>query len=447
MTFDRKRVALLPALLLVVASFSLVSCGSGGPKIAAPPSGVTTRVLASQSAASPTAFPGLIIVDGAIDTLARANEINAGISPGLIAISPDRTTVIAFDSATNNAQVIGTPRENRIGAIPLGGPTTSMVALDTGFGYAAVPSASFNGPNAPPPGAVEVMNLTAGGLTATINVPSAQTVVASPDGTQLLVFSNDSDAVTIIYPLFVNTNNTPDTTTLSGFDRPVYGVFSADGSTAYVLNCGAQCGGTQASVQILNMSTTPPTVGALIPVNGATIGLLSGSTLYVAGKGTPAGPLCSSITNATPTAATYCGALDLVDLTTMQDPYYNNPAAEIAITDGYHDRIDMSINGQLFIGSYGCSTIGNVSNPQGEVRGCLSIFNTTNAKVVIPPDNGDVTGLQSFTTRDVEYVVEGGKLRVYDTLTDSLLPPNDFLQAGTIIITGYITDVKAIDFF
>ena len=73
------------------------------------------------------------------------------------------------------------------------------------------------------------------------------------------------------------------------------------------------------------------------------------------------------------------------------------------------------------------------------MRGCLSIFNTTNAKVVIPPDNGDVTGLQSFTTRDVEYVVEGGKLRVYDTLIDSLLPPNDFLQAGTIIITGYIT--------
>ena len=116
LTFDRKRVALLPALLLVVASFSLVSCGSGGPKIAAPPSGVTTRVLASQSAASPTAFPGLIIVDGAIDTLVRANEINAGISPGLMAISPDRTTVIAFDSATNNAQVIGTPRENRIGS-------------------------------------------------------------------------------------------------------------------------------------------------------------------------------------------------------------------------------------------------------------------------------------------------------------------------------------------
>ena len=183
------------------------------------------------------------------------------------------------------------------------------------------------------------------------------------------------------------------------------------------------------------------------PVNGATIGFLSGSTLYVAGKGTPTGPLCASI-NSAPTAAQFCGTLDLVDLTTMQDPYYNNPATEIAITDGYHDRIDMSVNGQLFIGSQACTTVGNVDNPQGgEVRGCLSIYNTSNGNVVIPPDNGDVTGLQSFTTRDVEYVAEGGNLRVYDTLIDELIPPNDFIETGTIIITGQIIDLKAIDFF
>jgi hypothetical protein len=81
------------------------------------------------------------------------------------------------------------------------------------------------------------------------------------------------------------------------------------------------------------------------------------------------------------------------------------------------------------------------------VRGCLAIFNTTNGQVVIPPDNGDVTGLQSFTSRDVEYVAEGGNLRVYDTRIDSLIPANDYIETGTILITGYIVDVKAIDFF
>ena len=448
--FDRTRVAFLPVLLLV-AAFSLVSCGgASGPTISKPPSGVTTRVLASQSVASPTAFPGLVIVDGEIDVRIRAASISAGSSPGLMAISPDRQTVIAFNSAVNSwaAEIVSTPKEAQTGSISLPGPTTSMVALDSGFGYAAVPSAPFEA--GPSPGAVVVMNLAfSGGIAATLSVPNAQTIVSSPDGTQLLVFSGESEishAVTVLYPLLVNTG-TPATVTLSGFDSPVYGVFSADGGTAYILNCGPQCGGTQPSVQILNMTTTPPTVGAVIPVNGATIGFLSGSTLYVAGKGTPTGPLCASIPSDASTAATYCGTLDLVNLTTMQDPYYNNPATEIAITDGYHDRIDMSVNGQLFVGSYGCTNVGNVNNPQGEVRGCLSIYNTTNAAVVIPPDNGDVTGLQSFTTRDVEYVAEGGNLRVYDTLIDSLLPANDYIQTGTIFITGQIVDVKAIDFF
>ncbi|MGA7929938.1 MAG: hypothetical protein WCA20_28570 [Candidatus Sulfotelmatobacter sp.] len=446
MNFERNKVAFLPALLLV-ASFSFVGCG-GGPSTAtsSSTSSLTTRVVASQSVSSPTAFPGLLIIDGEIDTLVRGGEIGAGTSPGLMAMSPDRTVVLAFNSVVNNWSVgiVATGKETQSGTIPLPGPTTSMVALDTGFGYAAVPSAPFEA--GPSPGAVEVMNLTAGSLAATISIPNAQTVASSPDGSQLLVFSGDSDVVTIMAPLLVNTGN-PVTTTLSGFDRPVNAVFSADGSTAYVLNCGAQCGGTQASVQILNLSATPPALGALIPVNGATIGFLAGSTLYVAGTGTSTGPLCTSIPSAAPTAATYCGTLDLVDLTTMQDPYYNNPATEIAITDGYHDRIDMSFNGQLFIGSHGCTNIGNVYNPQGEVRGCLSIFNTTNATVVIPPDNGDATGLQSFTSRDVEYVAEGGNLRVYDTLIDSLMPPNNYIETGTIIITGYIIDVKAIDFF
>jgi hypothetical protein len=65
---------------------------------------------------------------------------------------------------------------------------------------------------------------------------------------------------------------------------------------------------------------------------------------------------------------------------------------------------------------------------------------------VIPPDNGDVTGLQSFTTRDVEYVAEGGNLRVYDTTIDSLLL-NGYIGSGTITIRGHVVDVKAIDFF
>ena len=422
-----KKSVLLPAAL-VVASFSFVSCAGSYS------STLTTRVLASQSVASPTAAPGLVLIDGQNDTLVRGG-ISAGNSPGLMTLTPDRTILLAFDSVTNNVEVVNAARGSLAGSIPLAGPTTSMVALASNSGYAAVPAAPMIGS---PAGAVEVLNLSGGGITATIGIPSAQTVVSSPDGTHLLVFSNDSNALTVVFPLLVNTGN-PVTATVPGFDRPVYGVFSSDGSTAYILNCGPECaGGTaSASVQALDM-TTLALVGAPVAVDGATIGWLSGSTLYVAGTSTT-----NNLCTGQATAATTCGRLDTVDIGSM------TVTGSAVITNGYHNRIDMSINGQLFIGALTCTDVGNVNNPQGEVRGCLSIYNTTNGAVVIPPDNGDVTGLQSFTTRDVVYVAEGGNLRVYDTLTDSLLveSTNNITETGTIIITGYIIDVKAIDFF
>jgi hypothetical protein len=130
----------------------------------------------------------------------------------------------------------------------------------------------------------------------------------------------------------------------------------------------------------------------------------------------------------------------------MTDPYFNNPSTEIAITDGYHHRIDMTTNGQIFIGSRDCTNVGNVNYPVGEVRGCLSIFKIADGSVIIPPDNGDVNGLQGFVSRTIEYVAEGGSLRVYDTTKDILLI-NDFLPEGNINIVGYVGDVKAIDFF
>ena len=100
-------------------------------------------------------------------------------------------------------------------------------------------------------------------------------------------------SVTVIYPLLVNLS-TPTTATVPGFDRPVNAVFSADGSTAYILNCGPECGSgsASASVQTLDMATL--TLGTPIPVDGATIGWLSGSTLYVAGTPT------ASVSNPTP---------------------------------------------------------------------------------------------------------------------------------------------------
>jgi hypothetical protein len=411
----------------VIFAWTLVAC-NGGIQITKPPSGLLQRVLASESVSGPTAFGGLVIVDGANDTVGRG-EVSAGSAPGLLAISPERSTLLSFDSSSNKVDVIDTVKESTTGSIQLPGATTSIAVPQSTLAFAAVPSAPLNGS---PAGAVVQLNLTSGGVTATIGVPGAQTVVSNSNGTQLLVFSNDSNAVTVVSPLSLNTG-TPLTVAVPGFDHPVYGIFN--GSIAYILNCGPECGGTQASVQILDLSTSPPTAGAAVPVDGATIGLLSGSTLYVAGV-SPTNSACTGET----TAATTCGRLDIVDTGSM------TVTVGAVITDGYHNRIDMGLGGQLFIGSHTCTNIGNVNNVAGEVRGCLSIYNTLTNTVVIPADNGDVTGLQSFTTRYVEYVAEGGRLRVYDTTKDILLD-NSFISTGTIVITGVITDVKAVDFF
>jgi len=358
-----------------------------------------------------------------------------------MAISPTRNIVAAFDTSSNTVFASDTSTEKAVGNVRLPGLTNSMVIpTAAGIGYAAVPNAVIDGFSFL--GAVAVMNFATGGL-ATIAVPSAQTVVSNSTGTQLLVFSNDSDSMTILSPgaavppvdtSCISTPNDSVCTIIPGFNRPVYAVIN--GTTAYVLNCGLQCGGTQpASVAIFNLNTL--TVTGTIPVDAATYALLNGSTLYVAGT-SPTNNACTG----QKTAATTCGRLDVVDLNS------GTVTASYVITDGYHWRMDLGANGQLFVGARNCTNIGNVNIGGGEIRGCLTIFDSVNIKIIIPGDNGDVDGLQSFTSRFITYVAEGGNLRVYTTYgyRDGLLI-NDFVPFGTINIVGYVGDIKAIDFF
>jgi len=440
-----RRILVLALSLCAILGF--VSCATTKPKY--PPSGLTERVLASQGVTAAFAFGSVVIIDGYNDSVPRLAPFSAGSSPSLMAVSPTRNIVAAFDASSNSVYAMSTYKEANIGNIHLPGPTSSMVFPNSiGIGYAAVPGATVPGFSFL--GAVEVLNFSNAAQLSTIAVNNAKTVASNSDGSQLLVFSNDSNSVTVLNPgaavppVDLSCQSAPNAvcTIIPGFDRPVNALIS--GNTAYILNCGAECGGTQASVQTLDLTTFA--VGTPLNVNGATVGLLSGTQLFVAGNGTPTGPLCTSIKSAAPTAATYCGTLDIIDLTTMTDPYFNSPSTEIAITDGYHDRIDLTTSGQIFVGSYHCTNVGNVNNPVGEVRGCLAIVNLVTNSIVIPPDNGDVTGLQGFTSRTVEYVAEDGNLRVYDTTTDTLLI-NDFIPEGTVFLVGYVGDVKAIDFF
>ena len=106
-------------------------------------------------------------------------------------------------------------------------------------------------------------------------------------GNRVLAFSDNSDTVTVINPNQLGKGAF--FTTVSGFDRPVWGVFSDDDSTAYILNCGPECGGTAAGLTVLHTSSN--TTGATIGLAAATYGLLNNGNLYVAGSRSSVGTL------------------------------------------------------------------------------------------------------------------------------------------------------------
>jgi hypothetical protein len=123
----------------------------------------------------------------------------------------------------------------------------------------------------------------------------------------------------------------------------------------------------------------------------------------------------------------------VIDVSNSSSPQVTNTAT---ITDGYHNRIALTANSQVFIGARNCSNV----NTSTEQRGCLSIYNATTNSVVIGTDLGDVTGIQPVTGRTEVYVVQNGELRIWDTTKDALILPQNQID-----LVGHVVDVKIVD--
>lgn len=429
---------------LVAASVGIVACGSSGSssKNKQSLSGLKFRVFVSNPLL-PTFSgnqSGLNIVDASKDVLATrfVNLANTISQAGLMALSPSLKYTMVFSPTGNAIALVDNTLESvalsssgtaSIPTIALPGHTESMfIANDNATGYAAVPTAPVTGQA---PGAVVVMSLLTGTTAATIPVSGAHFIVPSPDSNHILVFGDSPDSVTVITAALVGSNEDP-RSTVCCFDHPVWGVFNSDNRTAYVFDCGPEpeCGGTTAGITVLTVGS--PTAGSTVALSGATYGLLSGATLYVAG--TPPNTPCGS-----GTAAKTCGTLNIVNTNSMTV----TNSSPIIITDGYHDRMQLSQDGQLFVGAHSCSNI----NSGGEVRGCLSIFNTNTSRVVVPPSEGDVTGIQPITGRHVVYVIQNASLGIYDTTTDKLQvgTSNGQNNNGQVDIVGQPYDLKLVD--
>jgi hypothetical protein len=428
----------LKRLLIVLLSLLLasvwLSCGSSTPSSSTQTSGLKDRAFLTNRVSAGGLVAGVYIVDASRDARTGAPPISAGNTPEMMVVTPNRVQTIVFSGngsqfSDNQLTVINNAAEGSGAHVTLPGPTESVVVSpDSSSVYVALPTAPVTGQA---PGLVEVIAL-GSGITGQAEVPAVRYLAIDNGGDRVLGFSDNSDSIAVITPSQIGIPNASAVNYVAGFHRPVAAFFSTDGTTAYVVNCGAECGGTDASVQSLDLNTN--TAGIAVPVPAATVALVNNSIMYLAGTPAPA----SACTGET-TAATSCGVLTVFDLNSMSI----TNSAPIIITDGYHNRMALGANGQLFVGARTCTEITPpVPAPRGaEVRGCLSIYNTQTGQVVIPPANGDVTGIQPIAKRAVVYVVQGGSLGIYDTATAALQTTVQIVN-----LVGQFFDVKTVDF-
>jgi YVTN family beta-propeller protein len=389
-----KRIAILVPLLSTV--LVIVACGG---------SGAPTTAVAVQNAAfiSNTYTGNLQIVNTQNDTTAYTQETtnSAGqVVPGapvtitvssttvsFEVLSPDKSTTLVYDPASSTLWALDNSTDATSGQLPLVGPTSMAVfSPNSSTAYVPVPSAPVSGARN---GLVQVWTVATATNVANYTVPAANSVAVTPDGQYLLVFSNNSDSVTV-----VNTTASPVTyASIPGFARPVNAFFAAGSDTAYVINCGQECGSTTPA-SVTEFDVASQTIVATVPVGGASVGLLSGTTLYVAGSPpVPAGT--------TPT-------FDAVNIATMTRLTANS----VPISDGFHTTMALAQNNKLYIGASTCSNT---------TAGCLSVVNVSSNTADPPlPPRGNITSLLAITGRNVVYAIEGGYLHIYDTSTDTL---------------------------
>lgn len=232
------------------------------------------------------------------------------------------------------------------------------------------------------------------------------------------------------------------------FDHPTKAVFSSN--TAYVIDCGPECGGTTAGITAipinansLNITSSGGSIGAsglfltatsMTPVpNGVTDALLDGNTLYLAGQkcvGTyTAGAGCSSL---------FTGYLTTVD---ASDSTALKVTGTYPIGDGDHDKMLMADQNTLWIGANNCNQgvrYAEAVQGQNTNYGCLTMFNLGTNQATIDSYKGDATGIAAVTNFDKVYTAEGGQVYIYSTKDMSQLDNTNVTVAGTVTDVAYM---------
>ncbi len=316
---------------------------------------------------------------------------------------------------------------------------------------------------------IEVFDATTTPTTFALNLPGVYRVSINPGGTVALAFVQNEDlvysvvhlsaqqqqqAATLPYPQNIHfplagvaaedcePQNLPQycvypvTIPASApVDRPIKAVFSPDGSSAFVVNCGPECGGqtaglTQIPLAGLNTGVSGPAGAGLattkfIPVpGGATDALYNGSTLYVAGQ------------QLVPADQLFTGELSIVNTGT------GAVSAPIPISDGTHQRMVLADDNTLWLGSSNCQGGERYKQAQAGATvpyGCITMFNTSNNTVTtLESYKGDGTGIAALTGLNKVYTAEGGQVYIYNTSTGAALDNTNVAEQGIVVDVAYM---------
>jgi len=461
------------AAALVIAAI-LAGCGqttyfAGRPL---PPSTLINRVMIAVQ--NPSAFTkgALVIVDAFYDIRSSYNGKTPSFSisgfSGSLPISiqnmPEEQLGAVYGSGDGSLTYINYSKETTAGAQSgLNGVSASVFTTRSQAYVFAASQASH---------VVTVVDKSTG-ATYSLSLPGVYRVSVNPGGTAAMAFVQNSNY--FYYPVKLTANQTitfsggpntwpkaavdceplngpgwclfqaqsPDSVDQYGipfgaplaFDRPIKAVFSADGGTAYVLNCGPECGGTTASVSLLPVnplifqvgqgSGKLPTTGTVptIPIpGGASNALVTTSTMYVVGQALQPDGL-------------FTGNLTVVNLAT------NTAGTPVSISDGAPgapSRLILADDNTLWIGMTKCTN--GERYAKGLPYGCLTMFNTsTDTVTLLEPYQGDLTGIADVEGLHKVYVAQGGQVYIYHT-TDGMALNNQF-----VTVTGTAYDVAYMD--
>ncbi len=487
----KKRSLWLSAAGALVSAVLLAGCGTttyfAGRTL--PPSGLTNRVLIAIQNPSIVASGALTFVDAFYDIRYSYNEKKAGFSisgysgqlPVTIQSMPEEQIGAVYGAGDGSLHIVSYQKEADNGAQKgLNGLSSSIFVTRNGnYIFAADQQATV----------LTVVDETNGGTYA-LSLPGVYRVSVNPGGSAAMAFVQNSNYAYYVRKLTANETlsysggsstwpraamdcepqnspgwclfqmQSPDhvdsTNNAYGaplvFDRPVKAVFSGDGSTAYVLNCGAECGGTTSSVSEVQLapmnflagqhSGSLPTNSAL-HANCATTASASSCTLGVPGGSSNA--LVSTTTmyvvgQQLQSDGLFTGNLTVVNLTASATATFS-AGSPIAISDGAPgapSRMLLADDNTLWIGMTKCNNGERFA--KGLPYGCLTMFNTTsNSVTMLEPYLGDLNGIAGVIGLHKVYVAQGGQIYIFHT-TDGSSINNQY-----VTVTGTASDVAFMD--